>query len=286
MSFDTPVLQDPSTYYDSVNHGLANMASTNPAMVGIVALVVVLTVAAAAGFTASEPAAAMGVPSAGVSLIEAVMWGLLLFLIVVNGLHYLFDVNIATSVSGLFAREPELDIVLNTPTKNDSGLLPPVPEIMRTHQVFHVPGNKYTYDEGQALCKAYGARLATYDELESAQSAGAEWCSYGWSQDQLALFPTQKSTYATLQQTPGHEHDCGRPGINGGYIANPDVQFGVNCYGHKPVITPEERQRMENQPAYPLTQAQVDIEAQAETYRSELADIDVAPFNSQRWSEL
>jgi hypothetical protein len=285
MSFDTPVLQDPSTYYDSVNQGLAHVAATNPATVGIVALVAVLVVAVAAYSSSAEPPVGAQVPSPGVSLIEAVMWGLLLFLIVVNGLHYLFDVNIAASISGLFAKVPELDIILNTPA-DDSGRLPPVPEIMRTHQVFHVPGNKYTYDDAQALCKAYGSRLATYDEMESAQSAGAEWCSYGWSQDQLALFPTQKSTYQTLQQTPGHEQDCGRPGINGGYIANPEVEFGVNCYGHKPVVTPAEQQRMLNQPSYPLTQAQVDIQAQAERYRGELVDIEVAPFNAQRWSEL
>jgi hypothetical protein len=286
MSFDTPVLQDPSTYYDSLNQGLVNVAATNPATVGIVALVGVLAVAAAAYFSSVQPPIGARIPSPGVSLVEAVMWGLLLFLIIVNGLHYLFDVNIAASVSGLFAEVPELDIILNTPSDDDSGLLPPVPEIMRTHQVFHVPGNKYTYDDAQALCKAYGSRLATYDEMDSAQSAGAEWCSYGWSQDQLALFPTQKSTYQTLQQTPGHEHDCGRPGINGGYIANPDVEFGVNCYGHKPVMTPAEQQRMLNQPSHPLTQAQIDIQAQAERYRGELAGIDVAPFSAQRWSEL
>ena len=31
-----------------------------------------------------------------------------------------------------------------------------------------------------------------------------------------------------LQKIKGHEHDCGRPGINGGYIDNPNVRFGVN----------------------------------------------------------
>jgi hypothetical protein len=36
-----------------------------------------------------------------------------------------------------------------------------------------------------------------------------------------------------LQKIKGHEHDCGRPGVNGGYIANPLVKFGVNCYGNK-----------------------------------------------------
>ena len=29
----------------------------------------------------------------------------------------------------------------------------------------------------------------------------------------------------------GHENDCGRPGVNGGYIANTNAKYGVNCFG-------------------------------------------------------
>ena len=43
--------------------------------------------------------------------------------------------------------------------------------------------------------------------------------------DQMALYPTQKKTYNKLQTIKGHEHDCGRPGINGGYIANPKCEI-------------------------------------------------------------
>ena len=51
------------------------------------------------------------------------------------------------------------------------------------------------------------------------------------------LFPTQKKLYDKLQKIPGHENDCGRQGVNGGYIKNPHVKFGVNCYGKKPKKT-------------------------------------------------
>jgi len=64
---------------------------------------------------------------------------------------------------------------------------------------------------------------------------------------------TQYEKWANLQTIPGHEQDCGRPGINGGYIANPNVQFGINCYGYKPVITPEESDAMKLAPLYPST---------------------------------
>jgi len=89
----------------------------------------------------------------------------------------------------------------------------PVPEIRFKKQVFNIPGNYYTYDNAKALCTAYGAELATYDQIEKAYNNGAEWCNYGWSANQLALFPTQKTTYDNLQTIPGHENDCGMEGI-------------------------------------------------------------------------
>ena len=48
-----------------------------------------------------------------------------------------------------------------------------------------------TTNDAAAVCKAYGNRLANYKEIKSSLDAGGEWCSYGWSDDQMALFPTQ-----------------------------------------------------------------------------------------------
>ena len=59
------------------------------------------------------------------------------------------------------------------------------------NQVFNVPGNQYGYEDAKAVCSAYGARLAKYGELEDAYKKGGEWCNYGWSDGQMALFPTQ-----------------------------------------------------------------------------------------------
>ncbi len=101
-------------------------------------------------------------------------------------------------------------------------------------QVFNVSNNLYTYEEAQEVCKAFDSTLATYDQVESSYQHGGEWCNYGWSDGQMAYFPTQKSTWTKLQQNPKTKHSCGRPGINGGFINNPYVKFGVNCYGNKP----------------------------------------------------
>ena len=153
-------------------------------------------------------------------------------------------------------------------------------------EVFHIPSNKYTYKDAPSICKAYGARLATYDEVETAYNNGGEWCSYGWSDNQLALFPTQKSTYNKLQKKEGHEHDCGRPGINGGYIDNENVRFGINCFGFKPKMKPQDKERMDKHHIYPKTEKDFQLERSVDKWRNQLPNILVAPFNSNTWSRM
>jgi hypothetical protein len=219
-------------------------------------------------------------PSAGITFIEVVMWGMFIFLVLINGVQYFFQVDIKTSIRNLFTPVPEVDITVTTPEP------PPVPEIMYEDQVFHIPDNIYTYNDAKALCKAYDARLATYEEIENAYKKGAEWCGFGWSADQLALYPTQMETWKKLQKRKGHKHDCGRPGINGGFVAYKKAPFGVNCYGHKPKITPEERELMDNEELVPLSPEERRFKKKVEKYRKKLPEILVSPFNYNNWSQL
>jgi len=101
-------------------------------------------------------------------------------------------------------------------------------------EVYNIGNNLYTYKEAQAICKAFNADLADYDQIEDSYKAGGEWCNYGWSHGQMAFFPTQKDTWNKLQENKQTKNACGRPGINGGFIGNPNVRFGANCYGVKP----------------------------------------------------
>ena len=151
-------------------------------------------------------------------------------------------------------------------------------------EVFNIPGNYYTYDESHTLCKAYNARLATYDEIEQAYNSGADWCNYGWADKQLALFPTQKKTYNTLQGITGHGNDCGRPGVNGGYIANPNVKFGATCFGKKPKMTAEEQELMQTSAVYPKTAKDAKMEAQLKIWSNKKDEILVSPFSHTSWS--
>lgn len=217
---------------------------------------------------------------------------LFIIIIIVKGYQILFNKTITASINDFFTNNPKIDIHLNTPppiTSNTPildkyGLQPVSIKESGVKQVFNVPGNIYTYDNARALCKAYDGRLATYDEIENAYKKGGEWCNYGWSEGQNVYFPTQEKTYNTLQGIEGHENDCGRPGINGGYIANPQVRFGANCYGKKPIITQDEREIMETTPLYPLNKKDIWFNKQVDYFKTQLDRILLSPFNKQSWS--
>jgi hypothetical protein len=162
----------------------------------------------------------------------------------------------------------------------------PVPEIIVKKQVFNLPDNSLTYDDAKAVCKAYGGRLATYKEIESAYTEGAEWCRYGWSADQMALFPTQQASYDALQQIPGHERDCGRPGVNGGHIEDATQKFGANCFGYKPEMTAADRERMALASKRPKSQEELAEELKIKRWRRKIPTIMVSPFNYDNWSRL
>ena len=153
-------------------------------------------------------------------------------------------------------------------------------------EVFHVSNNLYTYDDAQFVCGALDASLATYDQVEAAYNKGAEWCGYGWSADQMALYPTQKDTWQKLQKY-GENNDCGRPGINGGFIGNPNVRFGVNCYGKKPAASEQDLDDMQNATyTYPKSAADEVNEAKVAFWKKNADKLLVLnSFNKDQWSE-
>lgn len=205
-----------------------------------------------------------------------------IILIVAYLLKYFYSFNIDTYFRDFTTTKPKIDIVVDYKTPSPS----PVPEIRFKKQVFNIPGNYYDYNNAEAVCKAYGAELATYEQVEQSYNKGAEWCNYGWSANQLALFPTQSQTYNNLQKMPGHEHDCGRPGINGGYIANPKVKFGINCFGDKPRITEEEDNLMKTATPYPLSAEDIAFQKRIDYWKNHVSNILVSPFNYDKWTSF
>jgi hypothetical protein len=159
---------------------------------------------------------------------------------------------------------------------------------VQKNEVFNISNNLYTYDDAQAICSAYGAELANYEQIEDAYNNGGEWCNYGWSDGQMAFFPTQKSTWDKLQKTTDHKNDCGRPGINGGYFANPYIKFGVNCFGKKPGPSPTELDRMALNKDINIPKSEKDIElnGKVEFWKQNAADLLIMnSFDRTHWSE-
>ena len=216
------------------------------------------------------------------NIMGVIIVAILVVLIVINAFQYFFSINITAYIQNLFTNNPKIDIVVDQSTYTPT----PVPEIKFKKQVFNIPGNYYNYENAQAVCKAYGADLATYEQVEKAYNNGAEWCNYGWSANQLALFPTQQKTYNQLQQTKGHENDCGRPGVNGGYIANKEVKFGVNCYGNKPKITEQEEELMKTATPYPESEKDIAFQKRVDFWKNKVDQILVSPFNYDTWGSF
>lgn len=225
-------------------------------------------------------------PFSTLSAFEILLWGLFIFLIMINGIQYTMGVNIRTALSKIFTPKPEIDISVDGIKTKE-----PEPEEVPQEEVFHVGGNKYNYKQAQAVCKAYNSELASYSQIENTYNKGGEWCSYGWSKDQMALFPTQKVTWDKLQKTGkcgpnAHNNDCGRPGINGGFIDNPMVRFGVNCYGIKPEESEEAKKKNEEMQPYPKTKEEIELDKMAAKYKKKIKDMDLRSFNKLQWKEM
>jgi hypothetical protein len=234
------------------------------------------------GMFGSQNQSEQGNPANKTILIIVV--GIFILLAFINGLQYFFNIDIVASLKNLFTGVPQIQLEVNQPLPSEDQNSALSPSFSAKKQVFNVPGNYYGYEDAKSLCKAYNSELATYQQIESAYKDGGEWCNYGWSDKQMALFPTQQSTFDKLQTIPGHENDCGRPGVNGGYIANPHVQFGVNCYGYKPRITSEEEEMMQNTSPYPKTKKDIAMEQRVDYWKNKINDILLSPFNHNEWN--
>jgi hypothetical protein len=288
---------DDST--NTVNVGLGNVADntydyinnllSNPSLIIILVIVIIIYIIIFLSLGSSNTNTNSNMSSDEVSnsssnTIYIIIIAFVIILIILNGLQYFFGLDIVAKLKNLLTGNPEIDIKVDTSRLEAAKA--PVPEILLSPQVFNIPGNNYGYSDAKALCTAYGAKLASYKEIEDSYKNGGEWCNYGWSDGQMALYPTQEQTFNELQKIKGHENDCGRPGVNGGYIANPKIKFGVNCYGFKPRMNSVEEQLMANDPIYPKTLKDIEMEKRVNYWKDKLPEILVSPFNHNTWSRI
>jgi len=246
-----------------------------------------------AAATAATVGATAAAAADGVSLGGSIVWtllsiviGVLVFFGLLAMLSRLGGVDISAALERGFNTSTSLyDVTLSQPeTPGVAPVAPPQPAETMDSEVFQVGNGNLSYVEAKAVCRAQGAKLATYSQIEDAYNNGAEWCSYGWSDGQLALFPTQKDTYEKLQSgCTGDQNACGRPGINGGFIANPNVRFAANCYGTKPKPTKAEKRALDA----PAAISPQDSEANrlAQLFKQADKQFKVRPFAPGEWAE-
>ena len=147
----------------------------------------------------------------------------------------------------------------------------------RESEVFNLSENKYTYDDAKLACKSFGAELATITQLNKAHKKGANWCNYGWSAQQMAMYPIQKEYWDRIQDDPRKRRSCGFPGLNGGYFKNKNLLFGANCYGPKP-----EPKDSEGALDYETSNENMRNEKRMHEYRYNVPK--VAAFSDKKWS--
>lgn len=292
------------TIYNKINHFFANSASKNAVIIISVTIILLyLILFSSISYNSSpvnsttpwsqwSPTITPLTPdfssqsiNYSLNFFEIVMWGLFVFLVLIQGLQYFYGFDISTSLRNLFKGTPQVDVILSPEQELEIRKKKVVEE---DKEVFHIKQNTYNYKQAKAVCKALDSELATYDQIRKAFNKGAEWCGYGWSEDQMALFPTQMKTWKKLQKNKDHKNDCGRPGINGGYIMNPYVKFGVNCYGKKRNPTDLEIKLMEasKHQMFPPSKEEKKFNKLVNKYKKQLDKISLNPFNQEKWNQI
>ena len=240
------------------------------------------------------------IPSEGLSL--GISLPLILgigFLVILLVLFVVFRQQIAMSLQRaydsihdrIYGSAPPVDSSVTLPLGTEAQTIPLPPpvatesvinKVMNARKsVFNVATNKYTYADAEPLCRALGAELATYDQVKQAWDDGADWCNYGWVKGQTAVYPTQQKTFDKLQtaSTDDERTSCGLPGINGGYMDNPELRFGVNCYGDRPAEKDADIRNQMMKGDVPLTNEVLEQRKKELRYRTEANEIPLNPYN-------
>jgi len=215
-----------------------------------------------------------------ISFIDGSMWTVFIVLLICDFFSIFLNVSLVDNLFGDLKEEkeyPDYDISEEDTSGNE-----------QQDEVFNVSNNLYTYHDAPEVCATYGAKLATYDQVEESYNNGGEWCNYGWSLGQMALFPTQKSTWNKLQGSEETKNKCGRPGVNGGYMENDGLLFGVNCFGKKPAATDKDLAFMDanKEVVIPKTREDAQVNLKMDMWKKN-PDIflKLNSFNRGNWNE-
>jgi hypothetical protein len=237
----------------------------------------------------STPGIYASFPTIDTPTITYIFWGV--FILIVAGIIYYFKDDIqrgwdelTKSMNTVIQPPPEEESAPRDESDREDELGSVLEKVLpEGQQVFNVSSNKYTYYDAEPLCKALGAELATYDQVKEAWSKGADWCNYGWVKGQMAVYPTSQETYNKAQAgSEGDRNQCGQVGLNGGYFDNPELRYGVTCYGKKPANNLQNSADItRNTPTSPEALA---YDKKVAEFKQQASTIAILPNNSHSWN--
>jgi hypothetical protein len=70
--------------------------------------------------------------------------------------------------------------------------------------------------------------------------------------------------------------------LNGGFFDNPELRFGVNCFGPKPSQSDHDAIAMAK--GTPLSPEALEVQKKVAKFRTEAASLGIMPFNTSKWS--
>jgi hypothetical protein len=70
--------------------------------------------------------------------------------------------------------------------------------------------------------------------------------------------------------------------LNGGFFDNPELRFGVNCFGAKPSQSDHDAIAMAK--GAPMSPEALEVEKKVAKFRTEAASLGIMPFNTSKWS--
>jgi len=234
-----------------------------------------------------------------IGILENKLWIVLITVIIVDFFIYVLNIPIIDLIFGIngglvnswYKLKSEIVHVPNTIVDVSNAITDVSNNIPaqknKKPEVFNISNNLYDYNDAQAVCKVFNADLATIEQVEQAYDEGGEWCVNSWSDGQLVLYPTQKSTYDRLQKIKGHEHSCGRTGVNGGYVEDKSLRFGVNCYGIKPDPNDIDIKRLNSIQNFvpPSSKEDIILNSKVEFWKNNKDKYAIlSPFNNDKWS--
>ena len=86
------------------------------------------------------------------------------------------------------------------------------------------------YTPNQNFAKSATVTDKILVNLYNEYKKGNSWCDLSWSSGQNLLFPSQKIDVELANNNKKTYGKCGKEGVNGYYVEDPDEKYPVNCY--------------------------------------------------------